>query len=132
LNTSNQRIAWACQGKFKDEIPHSGVFLWVDVRDVAAAHVAAMEKPDAANKRFFTLAGYFSNREIVDIIRKHFPQYKDLPTDSTPGGDYPEGYTKKAPWGYDNKRSIEILGLKYRNLEESIVDAVKSLQPLGL
>lgn len=123
---------WAAQGKFKDEIPHTGIFLWVDVRDVAAAHVAAMEKPDAANKRFFTLAGYFSNREIINIIRKHFPHFeKNLPSGSTPGGDYPEGGTK-ALWGFDNKRSIDVLGMKYRSLEECIVDAVKSFQEVGL
>jgi len=131
MNTSNQRILSACQGKFKDEIPPSGVYLWVDVRDVAEAHVAAMEKEDAANKRFFTTAGYFSNREVVDVVRKHFPQFKDLPTDSTPGGDYPEG-GKDAFYGYNNSRSREVLGLKYKTLEESIVDAVKSFQAVGL
>ncbi|KAF2280104.1 NADPH-dependent methylglyoxal reductase-like protein GRE2 [Westerdykella ornata] len=131
MNTSNQRILSTCQGKFKDEIPPSGVYLWVDVRDVAEAHVAAMEKEDAANKRFFTTAGHFSNREIVDIVRKHFPQFKDLPTDSTPGGDYPEG-GKDAVYSYNNRRSIDVLGLRYRTLEESIVDAVKSFQAVGL
>jgi nucleoside-diphosphate-sugar epimerase len=108
------------------------VYLWVDVRDVAEAHVAAMEKPDAANKRFFTVAGYFTNRNIAEIIGKHFPQYKELPSASTPGGDYPEGGIEKGLYKYNNKRTIDILGLKYRSLEDSIVDAVKSFQPKGL
>jgi nucleoside-diphosphate-sugar epimerase len=132
MNTSNQRILWTAQGKFKDEIPASGVHFWVDVRDIAEAHVAAFEKPDAANKRFFTTAGYFSNKEIAQIVRKNFPQYKDVPTDDTPGGDYPEGTPDKGLYGYNNKRSIEILGLKYKTLEESIVDTVKSFQAKGL
>ncbi|ORY14252.1 hypothetical protein BCR34DRAFT_623385 [Clohesyomyces aquaticus] len=132
MNTSNQRLVSAAQGKFKDEIPPTGVHLWVDVRDVAEAHVAAFEKPDAANKRFFTTAGYFSNKEICQIMKKKFPQYKDLPSDSTPGGDYPEGSTEKGVYGYNNKRSIDILGLKYKTLEESIVDSIKSFQAVGL
>lgn len=131
MNTSNQRILQAAQGKWKDEIPPSGVYLWVDVRDVAEAHVAAFEKADAANKRFFTVAGYFTNREISDIVKKHFPQFKDLPSDSTPGGDYPEGGLK-AIYGYNNKRSIDVLGLKYKSLEEGLVDSVKSFQAVGL
>ena len=131
MNTSNQRILWAAQGKFKDEIPPTGVHLWVDVRDVAEAHVAAFEKPEAANKRFFTTAGLFSNKEIVQIIKKHFPQYKDLPSDSTPGGDYPEGGAD-AIYKYDNSQSVNVLGLKYKTLEESIVDSVKSFQKVGL
>jgi nucleoside-diphosphate-sugar epimerase len=132
LNTSNQRILWAAQGKFKEEIAPTGVHLWVDVRDVAEAHVAAFEKPEAANKRFFTTAGYFSNKEICQIIKKNFPQYKDLPSESTPGGDYPEGEAGKGMYGYSNKQSIDILGLKYISLEESIVDSVKSFQAKGL
>lgn len=133
MNTSNQRIAWAAQGKFTEEIPHTGVFLWVDVRNVAEAHVAAFEKEEAGNKRFFTTAGYFSNREIIDIMKKNFPQYDKLPSDSTPGGDYPEGGKGSANmYSYNNKRSIEVLGIKYKPLEETVVDTVKSLQPLGL
>jgi nucleoside-diphosphate-sugar epimerase len=132
LNTSNQRIAAAAQGKWKDEIAPSGVYLWVDVRNVAEAHVAAMEKPDAANKRFFTVAGYFTNKQIGEIIRKHFPEYKDAPSASTPGGDFPEGGIEKGLYKYNNKRTIDILGLKYTSLEDCIVDSVKSFQPKGL
>jgi len=132
MNTSNQRILSAAQGKFKDEIPPSGVHLWVDVRDVAEAHVAAFEKPDAANKRFFVTAGYFSNKELCQIIKKNFPDFKDLPSDSTPGGDYPEGTPEKGLYTYNNKRSIDILGLKYKTFEQSIVDSVKSFQKKGL
>lgn len=106
--------------------------LWVDVRDVAEAHVAAFEKPEAANKRFFTTAGYFSNKELVQIIKRNFPQFKDLPSDSTPGGDYPEGTPDKGLYGYNNKRSIDILGIKYKSFEESIVDSIKSFQAKGL
>lgn len=98
------------------------------MRDVAEAHVAAFEKPEAASKRFFTVSGLFSNREIANIIKQKFPQYKDLPSESTPGGDYPDGGLYSA----SNKRSIDVLGLKYKSLEECIVDTVKSLQELGL
>ena len=57
---------------------------------------------------------------------------KDLPSDSTPGGDYPEGTPDTGIFKYDNTRSIEVLGLKYKSLEESIVDSVKSFQAKGL
>ncbi|GAB7334843.1 hypothetical protein MBLNU13_g06751t1 [Cladosporium sp. NU13] len=128
LNTSNQRIRDIMLGKAKDEIPPTGTYIWVDVRDLADAHVAAIEKDEAANKRFFITAGYFSNKEIAQIIEKNYPQYKDgLPTASTPGGDYPsEGIYK-----YNNKRAIEVLGIKFKSLEESVKDTVKSLQAVG-
>jgi nucleoside-diphosphate-sugar epimerase len=128
INTSNQRIRNFIQGKCKDEIPDTGTYIWVDVRDLALAHVKAMELPEAADKRFFVTAGYFTNKQICDIIRKHFPEYKDkLPTPETKGGDFPEGGVYK----YNNSRAMEVLGLKWRTLEESIVDTVKSLQSIG-
>jgi nucleoside-diphosphate-sugar epimerase len=128
INTSNQRILNFIQGKCKDEIPDTGTYIWVDVRDLALAHVKAMELPEAADKRFFVTAGYFTNKQICDIIRKHFPEYKDqLPTPETKGGDFPEGGVYK----YNNSRAMEVLGLKWRTLEESIVDTVKSLQSVG-
>ena len=95
---------------------------------LALAHVNAIEKPDAANKRFFVTTGYFSNKEIADIIRKNFPEYeKELPGADVKGGDYPAGGIYK----YDNSRSVEVLGLKFKSLEESIVDTVKSLKDVG-
>ena len=43
-------------GKAKDEIAPTGTFLWVDVRDLALAHVRAAERPEAAGKRFFIVS----------------------------------------------------------------------------
>jgi len=128
LNTSNQTIRDIAQGKAKDEIP-SSIFFWVDVRDVALAHVLAAEKPEAAGKRFFVIAEEpFSNRQIAQVIAKNFPDIKDLPTDKTPGGDLAEEGVAKS----DNSRSKEVLGLKYRDFNSTIVDTVKSLQQVGL
>ncbi|EOA82473.1 Glycine-rich RNA-binding protein 2 [Exserohilum turcicum] len=132
MNTSNQRVLGAAQGKFKDEIPPTGVHLWVDVRDVAEAHVAAMEKPEAANKRFLVSAGFFSNKEMCQIIKKNFPEFKDLPSDTTPGGDYPEGTPDTGLYKQSNQRSIDVLSLQYKTFEQSIVDTVKSFQQKGL
>ncbi|KAI9698627.1 MAG: methylglyoxal reductase (NADPH-dependent) gre2 [Bogoriella megaspora] len=131
LNTSNQIINNMVQGKCRDEIPATTAYLWIDVRDLAVAHVKAIEAPDAANKRFFVTAGHYTNKEVADILRKNFPEYaSQLPTESTPGGHYPEGGTS-AVHGYDNSRAKEVLGLKFRPLEESIIDTAKSLIAVG-
>lgn len=128
LNTSNQRIAAIMTGKAKEELPPTGTYIWTDVRDLALAHVRAAELPEAANKRFFVTAGYFSNEEIADIIRENFPELKnELPAKGTKGGGYPDGGIYK----YDNSRTKEDLGIKFISLKESIVDAVKSLQEVG-
>lgn len=127
LNTSNQRIRNLFTGQNKDEIPDTGTYIWVDVRDLALAHVKAIEVDEAAGKRFFITAGYFSNKEIAEIIRKNFPEYeKELPGKDVKGGDYP----KEGVYKYDNSRVKEVLGIKFRELEGSIVDTVKSLKDI--
>ncbi|KXT05567.1 hypothetical protein AC578_3720 [Pseudocercospora eumusae] len=128
LNTSNQRIRDAMLGKHKDEIPATGTFIWVDVRDLALCHVLAIEKEEAANKRFFITAGYFTNRQISEAIAKSFPELKEkLPTEKTKGGDFPE----EGIYKIDNSRVTSTLGIKFRSFDESIRDTVKSLQAVG-
>ncbi|KAG0647827.1 Ketoreductase azaE [Hyphodiscus hymeniophilus] len=128
LNTSNQRVRDLLQGKWKEGIPETGAYLFIDVRDIALAHVKAIELPEAAGKRFFVTNGFFSNREIADIVAKNFPEYeKNLPGKEVKGGAYPEG----GLYGFDDSKTMEILGIKYRGLEESIVDTVKSLKAVG-
>lgn len=127
LNTSNENVRDLITGKFRDEgLPPTRVVIWVDVRDLALAHVRAIERPDTAGgKRFFVTAGYFRNSEVADIVKKNFPDLK---------GKLPESYEavpKEFPFGIDNSRSKEVLGLEYRGLEETIVDLVKSLQAAG-
>ncbi|KAK5527246.1 Glycine-rich RNA-binding protein 2, mitochondrial [Exophiala xenobiotica] len=128
LNTSNQVIRDIVQGKFKSQIPPNATYTWIDVRDLALCHVLALEKPGAANKRFFLAAGFFSNKELVEVVRKSFDQYNELlPSEDVPGGGYPEGGLYKI----DNSRAVDILGIEWKSLDDSIADTVKSLQALG-
>lgn len=130
INTSNQRIVKLITGAGKEKCPPTGNFLWVDVRDVALAHVLAMEKDEAAGKRFLISAGNFSNRMIVDIIRNEYPELRHLlpEGEALKSGDFPEdGNYNRA----SNAQSKELLGVSYRSLQESVMDAVKSLQAVG-
>lgn len=96
----------------------------------------AFEQASAANKRFFITNGYCSNRQIIEIIRDNFPEYREnLPDTSVSGGkhncpirDLLVRRTPEEPETYklDVRRSVEVLGLKYRSLEECIVDTVRS------
>ncbi|KAL4949470.1 hypothetical protein BDW69DRAFT_188270 [Aspergillus filifer] len=127
LNASNERIRDIAFGKAKDGLPYTGVFLWVDVRDLALAHVLAIEKPEAGGKRFLVSPGQYSNKEIAEIIADEFPELRDgLPAgDALKAGDCPPtGW-----YGYDSSKSVEVLGVNYRSFKECIVDTVNSLRP---
>ncbi|KAI1128483.1 NAD dependent epimerase/dehydratase [Nemania abortiva] len=131
INTSNGNMVALIVGRWKAEIPPTGVHLWVDVRDVAKAHVEAMERPEAGGQRFFTTTGLFTNKDIVPIVRKAFPQLADkLPEDGTPGGDYPGGSIDNI-YKYDNSKATKVLGIDWIPFEQSVTDTIKSLLAVG-
>lgn len=109
LNTSNQRIRDVAYGKLeKSELLSTRPSLWVDVRDVARAHIAAAQIKDAANKRFFVVTGFFKNHEIVDIVRKEFPDLaKNLPKDDHSNGSATGNGTAKTPAGNGHAKSSQ-------------------------
>ncbi|RSL86236.1 hypothetical protein CEP51_002926 [Fusarium floridanum] len=122
LNTSNTRIRDFIQGKvMTDELPPTGTYLFVDVRDLALAHVRAIEVAEAGGKRFFIVGGHCSHKRIVDAIRETHPELASkLPKD--PIDDFPADV-----YGYDNSRARELLGIEFRSLRECIGDTAASL-----
>lgn len=105
--------------------PTAPVFTFVDVRDVALAHVRAMSRPEAGGSRFYVVGGLFSNARLVRIVRDGFPQLgRWLPSEAEEAAaeDLPAGH-----WRFDNARSREVLGVGYRGLSESVVDTVESI-----
>ena len=122
MNTSNHRVRDMVQGKMRDGIPPTApVFTWVDVRDVALAHLRAMTEPKAGGNRFYVVGGHFSNKQIVDIILAKFPLLADrLPSDAV--SDLPDDV-----YDFDNRKSRGLLGIEYTSLERSIVDTVESM-----
>lgn len=126
VNTSNARMRDLMQGKMKEKLAPTGTFIWVDVRDLAMAHVKAIELPRAAGHRFFVTAGYMSNKDIAECMRRNFPELRSQLPPENSEGDMPKNIFK-----YDNSRSVDILGLKYRPLNECVEDTVKSLQAVG-
>jgi len=60
-------------------------FPWVDVRDVASAHIAAMTTPGAAGQRFCCATEFSWIDEVADILAKRFgPEGWKVPTRKLP------------------------------------------------
>lgn len=125
MNTSNHRVRDMIQGKMKDGLnPTAPVFTWVDVRDVALAHLRAMTVPKAGGNRFYIVGGHFSNKQIADIIREKFPSLADrLPADAV--DDLPDDVFR-----FNNSKSRELLGIDYTSLEKCIHDTAGSILAL--
>ncbi|KAE9368254.1 NAD(P)-binding protein [Stipitochalara longipes BDJ] len=127
----NETNSFACynffNGKYKDiESLRFPFYHFVDVRDVALAHILSLTEPKASNQRILIVGGLITPQLVINHIRKHFPQLKDRIEVGNPAQILPIGVQ---PTGWDTSRSFEIFGegWGYKGLEESLVDTVTSL-----
>lgn len=115
----------------------------VDVREVATAHVRALER-ESVDGRFIVDAGCFSFLDIANLLRPHFPRhrvplrrlpnflmYLAAPFDSRLSFAFLNN-NLGARYRFDASRSRHVLGLEYRPVEESLVDCAESLLQRGL
>jgi nucleoside-diphosphate-sugar epimerase len=122
INTSNEFIRDITLGKFQEHIPPTPLYLWVDVRNVAYAHIQAMDAAGVENERILVVAGHYDNKAIVDVIRDEFPQLASiLPPNSFPG-DLPRDI-----YQYDDTKAIRCLGLKYNTLRDCVKATVATI-----
>lgn len=125
LNFSNQLIAGLLKSR-PASVPATKNPVWVDVRDLAQYHVAALESAAASNQRFLISAGDYDNQEIVDCLRRNMPRDVSL---HIPVGS-PGNTTRGLHYTTDSSKGLEMLGVPYRSLESSVVDLAKQLLAL--
>jgi len=92
---------------------------WVDVRDIALAHVLALQKEAAGGERIIVTAGHFAWQDMYD-------QLSSLPN---PLPDAPKGTPseKRDPaLVYSSELCGKLLGIKFRTLGESAHDTIVS------
>ncbi|KAI9673130.1 MAG: methylglyoxal reductase (NADPH-dependent) gre2 [Caeruleum heppii] len=123
LNTSSADIYRLINGSTK-EVPETQVMAFVDVRDVAEAHLRAYECPDAAGQRYFIVSDNYSYQQVVDIIRKKVPELKHRTPEGQGGAPLPETYK------VSNEKVKKDLGMTFRSLEETITDTARNLMEL--
>lgn len=109
-------------------------FTVVDVRDVAAAHIAAAEQPEAEGRYILAAPEMVSFLQMSAIIRDRFPRNPRLPRRGLPhwpvrvlgpAFGLTQDYIRKhlgIRFAVDNRRSVEDLGLVYRPIEETLLD----------
>ncbi|MFF4355573.1 NAD-dependent epimerase/dehydratase family protein [Streptomyces sp. NPDC001604] len=109
-------------------------FTTVDVRDVADAHIAAAEKPDAQGRYILAAETMTSFHDMARIIRTRYPMDLRLPRTRLPHWpvrvlgpafgltqDYIRGHLG-IRFEVDNSRSVRELGISYRPIEGTVLD----------
>lgn len=109
-------------------------FTTVDVREVADAHIAAAEKPEAKGRYIVADRTMTSFHEMSRIIRSRHPRDRRLPRTALPhwpvrllgpAFGLTQDYIRKhlgIRFPVDNSRSVRELGITYRPIEQTLLD----------
>ncbi|KAG5421597.1 hypothetical protein I9W82_000688 [Candida metapsilosis] len=123
LNDSAEYVNKIIKLKPEDSIPFFASS-FIDVRDVAKAHVAAIKRPKEFNgQRLLLIDSPWTNELLAVIINEHFPNL-DIPKGSKEKSDK-ELATADLKW--DNSKTKSLLDFGFIPLEKSVVDAVQQL-----
>ncbi len=124
LNQSNNRIYQGFVKSSKDdELPPNGLYLFVNVRDIAAAHVQAMMVKEASNRRFVVSQGQISSQQLADILRENIAELETRTPIGKPGSRGLPANAYKA----DSSLSENLLGIRYRDATETFVGLGRQL-----
>ncbi|EMG50750.1 GRP2 putative NADPH-dependent methylglyoxal reductase GRP2 [Candida maltosa Xu316] len=124
LNTSSELINGVLKLKPTDTVTNELTGYFIDVRDVAHAHIVAFEKKEAEGKRLLLAESPFSTQSILKQIREDFPQLRE----ELPKGDPAEAeYWKKTESPIDNQKTKDILGFKFIDFKKSVDDSVAQI-----
>ena len=109
-------------------------FTTVDVRDLADAHIAAAETPEAHGRYILAAERMSSFHDMARVIRTRYPRDLRLPRTRLPhwpvrvlgpAFGLTQDYIRKhlgIRFEVDNRRSTGELGISYRPVEETILD----------
>jgi dihydroflavonol-4-reductase len=139
IGESNKAVEMVASGRMPVAVPL--MFGYVDVRDVAAAHILAMQTPASNGERFALVEKDLWYKDVAKILREN--GFEKAPTVGIPVwlakilANFNKELKLTLPY-LGRKRSIknfkarEILGWNPRPAEESILDIAYQMKDLGI
>ena len=140
LGESNKAIGMVVTGKMPVAIPMQ--FGYVDVRDVATAHILAMQNTSSNGERFALSEKDLSYKEIAKLLKEN--GFKKAPSVSVPVwlAKFLANFNKelkitvpfmgKVRSVSKSTKAKDILGWNPRSAEESILDIANQIKEMGL
>jgi nucleoside-diphosphate-sugar epimerase len=115
LNESNAMLWKIASGA--GPLPVSRVPFWIDVRDLAAAHVEALLRSDVGGKRYVPASPErFSYGIAAKIMAEEFPELRD--------GVTQEDQVIDDSHGLDGETAAKELGYEYHSFRQTVRDLV--------
>ena len=140
LGESNKAIAMVATGKMPVAVPLQ--FGYVDVRDVAAAHVLAMQNSDSNGERFALAEKDLWYKDVAKVLRDN--GFDKAPTFNVPVwlakilANFSKELKVTLPYlgrvrsVKNTSKAKDILGWNPRPAEESIIDIAEQIKEMGL
>ncbi|KNC86280.1 hypothetical protein SARC_01602 [Sphaeroforma arctica JP610] len=113
----------------KGEKPQMVGIGFVDVREVAEAHVKALTMPEAVGERFMLSADNLLMKDAAEWIKEVYESKGYGPFDYI---NEMEGDRKKIPKLADGSKVTTVMDVKYHDLKQSVLDTCESLIQNGL
>ena len=126
LNTSIKRLVTSIQGQdpeFKPRVATPGLPAWVDVRDVAKAHVRSLALEKGVSERFLLCGGvdYFEDG-LAGLRAKGEKGLGEEGAHCVPGKHF----------SIDRSKAEEILKLEFTPFQKTVEDSWEAVKQLGL
>jgi nucleoside-diphosphate-sugar epimerase len=121
LNTSNAPVWSLIKSGKNAPVPETRVPAEVDVRDVAYAHVAALEQLTDKSERYLVSAASFSQQDILDIVHESSVIPESI-KNTTPVGI--KGQQLPDHYEVDSSKAQKELNVTYIPLKKTIEDLV--------
>lgn len=116
LNESNAMLWKIATGE--KPLPVTRVPFWIDVRDLAEAHVEALLRPDAGNKRYTPASPeHFSYALAAEIMLDKLPWAKGTVSEQEQSID--------KSYGLDGETAAKELGVRYKTFKETVTNLVE-------
>lgn len=130
LNTSQADLyTTLLKGKDEQALATQGGS-WIDVRDLARAHVLALEKEAASWERIIVSAGPFKFQDFVDAANAVGVYPADRLTKGVPGAGKKPDVVHMIQ--YDNSKAKRVLGIdEYISMEECVKDSLEDFKRRG-
>ena len=140
LGESNKAIMMVATGKMPVAVPLQ--FGYVDVRDVAAAHILAMQNPASNGERFALAEKDLWYKDVAQVLRSN--GFDKAPTFAVPVwlakilAIFSKELKLTIPYlgrlrsVKNTSKAKEILGWNPRPAEESIIEIAQQIQDMGL
>nr|AAF22287.1 ketoreductase [Zygosaccharomyces rouxii]BBA54764.1 NADP dependent short chain dehydrogenase [synthetic construct] len=119
LNFSSEIINSIIKGEKKEIEGYE-----IDVRDIARAHISAVENPATTRQRLIPAVAPYNQQTILDVLNENFPELKGKIDVGKPGSQ--NEFIKKY-YKLDNSKTKKVLGFEFISQEQTIKDAAAQI-----